>query len=30
VHDAAADLGGVRTYSEGEEPNRSVVIAKEE
>lgn len=30
VHDAAADLGGVRTYSEGEEPRRSVVIAKDE
>ena len=27
VHDAAADLGGVRTGSEGEEPRRSVVIA---
>ncbi|MEE9582385.1 MAG: RNA-binding cell elongation regulator Jag/EloR [Acidimicrobiia bacterium] len=27
VHDAAADLGGVRTFSEGEEPRRSVVIA---
>jgi spoIIIJ-associated protein len=30
VHDAAAELGGVRTFSEGEEPNRSVVIAKED
>jgi spoIIIJ-associated protein len=30
VHDAAAELGGVRTFSEGEEPRRSVVIAKEE
>lgn len=30
VHDAAAELGGVRTFSEGEEPKRSVVIAKEE
>jgi spoIIIJ-associated protein len=28
VHDAAADLGGVRTFSEGEEPRRSVVIAR--
>jgi spoIIIJ-associated protein len=30
VHDAAAELGGVRTFSEGEEPRRSVVIAKED
>jgi spoIIIJ-associated protein len=30
VHDAAAELGGVRTFSEGEEPHRSVVIAKED
>jgi spoIIIJ-associated protein len=30
VHDAAAELGGVRTFSEGEEPNRSVVIAKDD
>ncbi len=28
VHDAAADIGGVRTMSEGEEPGRSVVITK--
>ena len=28
VHDAAADLGGVKTFSEGEEPRRSVVIAR--
>ena len=27
VHDAAADLGGVKTFSEGEDPHRSVVIA---
>ena len=27
VHDAVADLDGVRSYSEGEDPNRSVVIA---
>ncbi len=26
VHDAVADIDDVRTYSEGEEPNRSVVI----
>lgn len=30
VHDAASEHDGVRTYSEGEEPKRSVVIAKEE
>jgi spoIIIJ-associated protein len=27
VHDAIADIEGVRSYSEGEEPNRSVVVA---
>ena len=27
VHDAASALGGVRTYSEGDEPRRAVVIA---
>jgi len=27
VHDAAASFGGVRTYSEGEDPRRAVVIA---
>lgn len=27
VHDALAEIEGVRTHSEGEEPNRSVVIA---
>ena len=27
VHDAAGDIGGVRTYSEGDEPRRAVVIA---
>lgn len=27
VHKALADMGGVTTYSEGEEPNRRVVIA---
>ena len=27
IHDAVADIGGVRSYSEGEEPNRAVVIA---
>jgi spoIIIJ-associated protein len=30
VHDAAAEHDGVRTFSEGEEPRRSVVIAKED
>ena len=30
VHDAAAEHDGVRTFSEGEEPKRSVVIAKED
>ena len=30
VHDAAAEHEGVRTFSEGEEPKRSVVIAKED
>lgn len=29
VHDAVAEIEGVRTYSEGEEPRRSVVIAPE-
>lgn len=27
VHDAIAEIGGVRSFSEGEEPNRSVVVA---
>jgi spoIIIJ-associated protein len=27
VHDAAAEIEGVRSYSEGEDPNRAVVIA---
>ena len=27
VHDAVADIDGVRSYSEGEDPNRAVVIA---
>lgn len=30
IHDAVADIEGVRTYSEGEEPNRSVVLAPED
>jgi spoIIIJ-associated protein len=30
VHDAAAEHDGVRTFSEGEEPKRSVVIAKDD
>ncbi len=29
IHDAIADIDGVRSYSEGEEPHRSVVIAAE-
>jgi spoIIIJ-associated protein len=30
VHDAIGEIDGVRSYSEGEEPRRSVVVAKEE
>jgi spoIIIJ-associated protein len=30
VHDSVAEIDGVRSYSEGEEPRRSVVIAAEE
>ena len=30
VHDTVADIDGVRSYSEGEEPHRSVIVAKEE
>lgn len=30
VHDAIAEIDGVRSFSEGEEPNRSVVVAPEE
>lgn len=30
IHDAVADIEGVRTYSEGEEPHRSVVLAPED
>ena len=30
VHDAVADISGVRSYSEGEDPHRAVVIAPEE
>jgi len=30
VHDAAGDIEGIRTYSEGEEPRRAVVIAATE
>ena len=30
VHDAVADIDGVRSYSEGEDPARSVVIARSE
>jgi spoIIIJ-associated protein len=29
VHDALVEVDGVRTFSEGEEPERSVVIAPE-
>jgi len=29
VHDAIAEIEGVRSFSEGEEPNRSVVVAPE-
>jgi spoIIIJ-associated protein len=30
VHDAAAEIEGIHTYSEGEDPNRAVVIASVE
>lgn len=30
VHDAIAEIEGVRSYSEGEEPNRSVIVAPDE
>ncbi|MGA9598373.1 MAG: RNA-binding cell elongation regulator Jag/EloR [Acidimicrobiia bacterium] len=30
VHDAIAEIDGVRSYSEGEEPNRSVVVAPDD
>ena len=30
IHDTVSEIEGVRTYSEGEEPRRSVVIAAEE
>ena len=30
VHDTVADIEGVRSFSEGEEPHRSVIVAKEE
>ncbi len=29
VHDAISEISGVRSYSEGEDPNRSVVVAPE-
>lgn len=29
VHDAVADVDGIRSFSEGEDPNRSVVLAAE-
>ncbi len=28
IHDTIAEIDGIRTYSEGEEPRRSVIIAK--
>jgi spoIIIJ-associated protein len=30
VHDTAADIDGVRSFSEGEDPERSVVLAPDE
>ena len=30
VHDTVSEIDGVRSYSEGEEPHRSVIVAKEE
>ncbi len=30
VHDAVAEIAGVRSYSEGEDPDRAVVISKDE
>jgi spoIIIJ-associated protein len=30
IHDAVAEIDGVRTFSEGEEPHRSVVLAPED
>jgi spoIIIJ-associated protein len=30
IHDAIAEVEDVRTYSEGEEPRRSVVISPED
>lgn len=30
VHDTVAEIDGVRSYSEGEEPHRSVIVAYEE
>ncbi|HEY5578596.1 MAG TPA: RNA-binding cell elongation regulator Jag/EloR [Acidimicrobiia bacterium] len=30
IHDSVADIGGVRTYSEGEDPHRSVILAPDE
>jgi spoIIIJ-associated protein len=29
VHDTVSEIDGVRSYSEGEEPHRSVIVAKE-
>ncbi|MFQ5966041.1 MAG: RNA-binding cell elongation regulator Jag/EloR [Acidimicrobiia bacterium] len=30
IHDAVSDIEGVRTYSEGEEPHRSVILAPDD
>ncbi|OFW67016.1 MAG: hypothetical protein A2Z12_07110 [Actinobacteria bacterium RBG_16_68_21] len=30
VHDTVVDIDGVRSFSEGEEPHRSVIVAKED
>ncbi|HSM01713.1 MAG TPA: RNA-binding cell elongation regulator Jag/EloR [Acidimicrobiia bacterium] len=30
VHDTVSEIDGVRSYSEGEEPHRSVIVAKDE
>jgi spoIIIJ-associated protein len=30
VHDTVGEIDGVRSYSEGEEPHRSVIVGAEE